>query len=83
MKNLIKFAACFVFLVLTGCANEPELGIALSQLREEQTLNSNAWYENLDYVPEGSGERTQNSLKVYNRNGTTKKQYQGKSNLSD
>ncbi len=69
MKNLFKLAACFVSLALAGCANDPQLGVALSQLQEEQTLNPNAWYENVDYLPEGSGQRTQVSLKSYNKNG--------------
>lgn len=73
MNKIIKFAACFGMLVLTGCANNPELGVALSQLHAEQTLNPNAWYENIDYLPEGSGERTQTSLGVYNNNGVEKK----------
>jgi hypothetical protein len=73
MNKLIKFATCFVVLTLTGCANEPELGVALNQLNAEQTLNPNAWYENVDYLPEGSGERTQTSLDVYNNNGAAKK----------
>ncbi len=73
MKNLIKLVGCLFTLILTGCANDPELGGALSQLQAEQTLNPNAWYENVDYLPEGSGERTQTSLKVYNNNGVEKK----------
>ncbi|NMS37568.1 hypothetical protein HKA98_01945, partial [Vibrio parahaemolyticus] len=47
-------------------------GISVSQLRAEQTLNPEAWYENLGYLPEGSGERTQVSLEVYNNNGVAK-----------
>ncbi|MGY0614168.1 hypothetical protein [Vibrio sp. FJH11] len=73
MKKLLKFVACLGVFVLTGCANDPELGVALSQLHAEQTLNPNAWYENIDYLPEGSGERTQTSLGVYNNNGVEKK----------
>ncbi|UYI46496.1 hypothetical protein OFO16_11695 [Vibrio natriegens] len=73
MNNLLKLAACFVSLALAGCANDPKLGVALSQLQAEQTLNPNAWYENVDYLPEGSGERTQRSLKVYNSNSSAKK----------
>ncbi|MGP8307465.1 hypothetical protein [Vibrio sp. YIC-376] len=73
MKNIIRLTVCFFTLVLTGCANDPELGVALSQLQAEQTLNPNAWYENVDYLPEGSGERTQTSLEVYNNNGVAKK----------
>ncbi|WP_182008893.1 hypothetical protein [Vibrio sp. B1FLJ16] len=73
MKNTMKLAICFTLLSLTGCANEPKLGAALSQLHTEQTLNPNAWYENVDYLPEGSGERTQTSIKVYNNNGSAKK----------
>lgn len=73
MKKRIGLTACFVALTLTGCANDPELGVALNQLQAEQTLNPNAWYENVDYLPEGSGERTQNSLGVYNNNGAEKK----------
>ncbi|EQL94202.1 putative lipoprotein [Vibrio parahaemolyticus VP250] len=41
-------------------------------MRAEQTLNPEAWYENLGYLPEGSGERTQVSLEVYNNNGVAK-----------
>lgn len=73
MKKIIGLSACFVALTLAGCSNEPELGVALNQLQQEQTLNSNAWYENINYLPEGSGERTQNSLGVYNNNGEKKK----------
>ncbi|MGI9896965.1 hypothetical protein ACKVMY_15470 [Vibrio natriegens] len=72
MKNFIKLVACFFTLILTGCANDPELGVALNQLQAEQTLNPNAWYENVDYLPEGTGERTQTSLEVYNNNGEKK-----------
>ncbi|AEX22977.1 MULTISPECIES: hypothetical protein [unclassified Vibrio] len=73
MKKLFKLTACFVSLSLAGCANDPNLGVALSQLQAEQTLNSDAWYENIDYLPDGSGERTQRSLKVYNSNSSAKK----------
>nr|WP_319554868.1 hypothetical protein [uncultured Vibrio sp.] len=69
MKKRIGLTACFVALTLTGCANDPKLGVALNQLQAEQTLNPNAWYENVDYLPEGSGQRTQVSLKSYNKNG--------------
>lgn len=73
MKNITKLASCFILLGLGGCANDPELGMSLSQLKAEQTLNPSAWYENLDYLPEGNGERTQTSLKVYSNNGAAKK----------
>lgn len=73
MKKIIGLTACFVVVTLTGCANDPELGVALNQLQTEQTLNPNAWYENIDYLPEGSGERTQTSLSAYNNNGAEKK----------
>ncbi|MGR5457603.1 hypothetical protein [Vibrio alfacsensis] len=73
MKKTMYFAVCFTSLGLLGCANDPTLGVSLNQLQTEQTLNPNAWYENVDYVPEGSGERTQTSLQVYNRNGAAKK----------
>ncbi|MFN1550506.1 hypothetical protein [Vibrio natriegens] len=73
MKNLFNLVACFLSITLVGCASEPKLGVALSQLQAEQTLNPNAWYENIDYLPNGSGERTQRSLKVYNSNGVAKK----------
>ncbi|GAA5647208.1 MULTISPECIES: hypothetical protein [Vibrio] len=59
-------------LVLLGCANEPSMGMSVSQLRAEQTLNPTAWQENLGYLPEGSGERTYVSLEVYNNNGVAK-----------
>ncbi|MEF1309662.1 hypothetical protein QTO01_06080 [Vibrio mytili] len=73
MKNIIKLIVGCICLGLLGCANDPALGVAKNQLRTEQALNPNAWSENLGYLPEGSGERTQTSLKVYNNNGTTKK----------
>ncbi len=73
MKNTMKLAICFMLLSLIGCANEPKLGVALSQLQTEQALNPDAWYENLDYLPQGSGDRTQTSLKVYNKNSAVKK----------
>ncbi len=73
MTNIFKLASCFILLSVGGCANDPSLGVSLHQLQAEQSLNPDAWYENLDYLPEGSGERTQTSLKVYNDNGATKK----------
>lgn len=73
MKKTMHLAVCLTSLGLLGCANDPALGVALNQLQEEQTLNPNAWYENVEYLPEGSGERSQTSLKVYNRNGAAKK----------
>ncbi|HBC3895541.1 MULTISPECIES: hypothetical protein [Vibrio] len=73
MKSIMMITICFTSFGLLGCANDPELGISVSQLRAEQTLNTNAWYENLGYLPEGSGERTQVSLEIYNNNGVAKK----------
>lgn len=73
MKNTMIFAICCASLSLSGCANDPELGISLSQLRAEQTQNPNAWKENLGYLPEGSGERSETSLTIYNNNGSSKK----------
>ncbi|APX05272.1 MULTISPECIES: hypothetical protein [Vibrio] len=72
MKNIMIMTICFASFGLFGCANDPELGISVSQLRAEQTLNPEAWYENLGYLPEGSGQRTQTSLEVYDNNGVAK-----------
>ncbi|WP_423839806.1 hypothetical protein ONE56_10135 [Vibrio mytili] len=73
MNNIIKLTVGLICFGLWGCANEPALGVAKNQLRAEQTLNPEAWHENLGYLSEGSGERTQASLKVYNNNGVAKK----------
>ncbi len=73
MTNIFKLASCFILLAAGGCANDPSLGVSLHQLQAEQSLNPDAWYENLDYLPEGSGQRTQTSLEVYNNNGATQK----------
>jgi hypothetical protein len=72
MKKLFLLFTFVTSLGILGCANEPDLGISVSQLRAEQTLNPNAWQENLGYLPEGSGERSQVSLEVYNNNGIDK-----------
>lgn len=73
MKYTMIFTICLAGGSLIGCANEPELGTSVSQLRAEQTYNPDAWYENLGYLPEGSGSRTQASLELYNNNGVAKK----------
>jgi len=73
MKGTITLTMVFISLSLVGCANDPELGITVSQLRAEQTYNPNAWQENLGYVPEGSGQRSQTSLEGYPSAGVAKK----------
>ncbi|ANU35558.1 hypothetical protein RJD38_03400 [Vibrio scophthalmi] len=74
MKNTIAMSMVFIAFGLAGCANDPELGITVSQLKAEQTYNPNAWQENLGYVPDGNGQRSQVSLETYNNNGVTKEQ---------
>ncbi|MBA5762307.1 hypothetical protein H2O73_08140 [Vibrio sp. 404] len=73
MKSTITISMIFISLSLVGCANDPELGITVSQLRAEQTYNPNASQENLGYVPEGHGPRSQTSLKGYPSAGVAKK----------
>lgn len=75
MKNTITISMVFISLGLVGCANEhdSDLGVAVSQLRAEQTYNPNAWQENLGYVPDGNGQRSQTSLKHYPSAGVAKK----------
>ncbi|MGF1908882.1 hypothetical protein L4C38_05485 [Vibrio kasasachensis] len=75
MKNTITISMVFISLGLAGCANdnESELGISVSQLRAEQTYNPNAWQENMGYVPDGHGQRSQTSLEGYPSAGVVKK----------
>ena len=72
MKNAITMSMVFIGLSLAGCANDPELGISVSRLQAEQTYNPNAWQENMGYVPDGNGQRSQVSLETYNNNGVAK-----------
>lgn len=73
MKHVISISTMFIALSLVGCANEPALGVSVSQLKAEQVYNPNATQENLGYVPDGHGPRSQTSLENYPSAGIAKK----------
>ncbi|ROV60104.1 hypothetical protein EGH82_10505 [Vibrio ponticus] len=73
MKQVFIFSMAVISLGLIGCANEPALGTSVSQLKSAQVYNPNATQENLGYVPEGHGKRSQTSLEGYPRAGVAKK----------
>ncbi|GEA61697.1 hypothetical protein [Vibrio comitans] len=52
---------------IVACSNNPRLGTAMTLVKNEQTYNPNATQENKGVLPEGSGERSQASIKGYNK----------------
>ncbi|EAQ52905.1 hypothetical protein MED222_21469 [Vibrio sp. MED222] len=62
---MIRTMMVFLALVLVGCANDAPLGQSVVQLKVEQTYNPNATQENLEVLPDGTGERMQASYDSY------------------
>lgn len=62
---MIRTMMVFLALVLVGCANDAPLGQSVAKLKMEQTYNPNATQENLEVLPDGTGERMQASYDNY------------------
>jgi PBP1b-binding outer membrane lipoprotein LpoB len=63
--DMIRTMMVFLALVLVGCANDAPLGQSVAKLKMEQTYNPNATQENLEVLPDGTGERMQASYDNY------------------
>ncbi|CDT18235.1 hypothetical protein VCR4J2_260166 [Vibrio coralliirubri] len=62
---MIRTMMVFLALVLVGCANDAPLGQSVAKLKMEQTYNPNATQENLQVLPDGTGERMQAGYDSY------------------
>lgn len=62
---MIRTMMVFLALVLVGCANDAPLGQSVAKLKMEQTYNPNATQENLQVLPDGTGERMQAGYDKY------------------
>lgn len=62
---MIRTMMVFLVIVLAGCANDAPLGQSVAQLKMEQTYNPNATQENLQVLPDGTGERMQAGYDAY------------------
>lgn len=68
MSVLNKVLFGLLAILLVGCAKEPKpLGQSVALIKQEQIYNPNASIENIDVIPEGSGERMQATLDVYHK----------------
>ncbi|TKF66646.1 hypothetical protein FCV55_17750 [Vibrio sp. F13] len=63
--DMIRTMMVFLTLVLVGCANDAPLGQSVAKLKMEQTYNPNATQENLQVLPDGTGERMQAGYDSY------------------
>lgn len=54
-----------LLLLLAGCANDAKLGFYVAQVTQLQTYNPNASKENLEVIPDGSGERMEGVYNTY------------------
>ncbi|MEZ9872190.1 MULTISPECIES: hypothetical protein [Vibrio] len=63
--DMIRTMMVFLALVLVGCANDAPLGQSVAKLKMEQTHNPNATQENLQVLPDGTGERMQAGYDSY------------------
>ncbi|MEZ8021638.1 MULTISPECIES: hypothetical protein [Vibrio] len=63
--DMIRTMMVFLALVLVGCANDAPLGQSVAKLKMEQTYNPNATQENLQVLPDGTGERMQAGYDSY------------------
>ncbi|MFG0888430.1 hypothetical protein [Vibrio sp. CJQ_6] len=52
-------------MLLSGCANDPRLGTHVAQVKQLQTYNPNATKENLEVLPDGTGERMEGVYNTY------------------
>ncbi|MEZ8991087.1 hypothetical protein [Vibrio breoganii] len=57
----------FIATLMVGCSNNASMGQSVAYLKSEQVYNPNATQENKDVLPPGSGERTQQTIKRYNK----------------
>ena len=62
---MIRTMMAFLIVVLVGCANDAPLGQSVATLKMEQTYNPNATQENLQVLPDGTGERMQAGYDKY------------------
>ncbi|MBO7912955.1 hypothetical protein AB6D20_005550 [Vibrio splendidus] len=63
--DMIRTMMAFLIVVLVGCANDAPLGQSVATLKMEQTYNPNATQENLQVLPDGTGERMQAGYDKY------------------
>ncbi|MGF1799353.1 hypothetical protein [Vibrio gigantis] len=63
--DMIRIMMVFLALVLVGCANDAPLGQSVAKLQAEQMYNPNATQENLQVLPDGTGERMQAGYDKY------------------
>ena len=62
---MIRTMMVFLVILLAGCANDAPLGQSVAKLQAEQTCNPNATQENLQVLPDGTGERMQAGYDKY------------------
>ncbi|WP_454442279.1 hypothetical protein [Vibrio bathopelagicus] len=63
--DMIRTMMVFLVILLAGCANDAPLGQSVAKLQAEQTYNPNATQENLQVLPDGTGERMQAGYDKY------------------
>ncbi|MFA0015427.1 hypothetical protein BCT31_06160 [Vibrio lentus] len=63
--DMIRTMMVFLVILLAGCANDAPLGQSVAKLQTEQTYNPNATQENLQVLPDGTGERMQAGYDKY------------------
>ncbi|MEZ9763056.1 hypothetical protein AB4278_09095 [Vibrio splendidus] len=63
--DMIRTMMVFLVILLAGCANDAPLGQSVAKLQVEQTYNPNATQENLQVLPDGTGERMQAGYDKY------------------
>ncbi|MEZ8632143.1 hypothetical protein A165_07385 [Vibrio tasmaniensis ZS-17] len=63
--DMIRTMMVFLVILLAGCANDAPLGQSVAKLQAEQTYNPNATQENLQVLPDGTGERMQAGYDMY------------------
>ncbi len=62
---MIRTMMVFLVILLAGCANDAPLGQSVAKLQAEQTYNPNATQDNLQVLPDGTGERMQAGYDKY------------------
>ncbi|MEZ9653913.1 hypothetical protein AB4277_04405 [Vibrio splendidus] len=63
--DMIRTMMVFLVILLAGCANDAPLGQSVAKLQAEQTYNPNATQDNLQVLPDGTGERMQAGYDKY------------------
>ncbi|MDA0146441.1 MAG: hypothetical protein ACTH6O_11235 [Vibrio toranzoniae] len=63
--DMIRTMMAFLVVLLVGCANDAPLGQSVVKVTMEQTYNPNATKENLQVLPDGTGERMQAGYDSY------------------